>query len=84
MLEWILVETYLNPGEPSSARVRVRALEGQRVAGHEVGGCRVQCSRALRTAWPVGQRFRVAVTLKQREGGPVFLSADPHAVWEPV
>ena len=37
----ILVETYRNPGEPSSAVVRVRALPGQQVAGQDVGGYNV-------------------------------------------
>lgn len=79
----ILVETYRNPGEPSSAVVRVRALQGQQVAGQDVGGYNVQCSRTLRAAWPVAQRFLMAVNLRHRQGTP-FLSADPLWPWEPL
>lgn len=82
--EWIVAEIYRNPGEPSSARLRIRALPGQRVAGEDVGGCNVQCSRALRAAWPPGRHLRMAVTLKRRLDGQPFLAADPNLPWEPL
>lgn len=80
----ILVETYRNPGEPSHARVRVRALPDQRLDGQDIGGLKVRCSVAMRTAWPVGTRFWLDVVLTQREGGPPFLHAGPRAAWRPA
>ncbi len=79
----ILVETYRSVGEPSSAAVRVRALPGQRLSGVEVGGLRVECSRAMRSAWSVGQRFWLDVSLKERQGAGIHLYAGPRAAWCP-
>lgn len=80
----ILVETYRSVGEPSSAAVRVRALPGQRLSGVEVGGLRVECPRAMRSAWLVGQRFWLDVSLKERQGGGMHLYAGPRATWCPA
>lgn len=79
----ILVETYLSVGEPSSSAVRVRALPEQRLSGVDVGGLRVECSKAMRSAWPVGQRFWLDVSLKERQGSGVHLYARPCAAWGP-
>ena len=79
----ILVETYRSVGEPSSAAVRVRASPGQRLSGVEVGGLSVECSKAMRSAWPVGQRFLLDVSLKERQGSGIHLYAGPRAAWCP-
>lgn len=80
----ILVETYRNPGEPSHARVRVRALPNQIMDGENISGLKVRCSIAMRTAWPIGQHFWLDVVLTRREEGALFLHATPRALWRPA
>lgn len=77
---FIIVETFLNPGEPSSAAYRVRPLPGQ---GHPPT-MRVQCSRAMRHSAPLGARFRLWVSLVTPKDNAAFLrhvNSDP---WERV
>lgn len=76
----IIVESFLNPGEPSDAPRRMRPLPGQGFAAD----CRVECSRAMREAFPPGQLFRIDVQLKSREGGPFFLYSYHGNPWQPV
>ena len=76
----IIVQSFAQHGEPSPEQRRVRPLPGQ---GFDVN-MRVECSRAMRTAFPVGQRFRLWVQAKSREGGPVFLYSNHRDVWHPV
>lgn len=45
---------------------------------------RVECSREMRTAFPVEQRFRLWVQVKSREGGPAFLYSNHRDPWNPV
>lgn len=56
---FVIVETFLNRGEPSNAQYRVRPLQGQ---GFDPS-TRVQCSRAMRTSYPLGSKFRIPVDL---------------------
>jgi hypothetical protein len=53
----IVVETFLNPGEPSSAAVRVRPSDGQ-----FEGDFRVWCSNAKREAAGPNKLFLVDAT----------------------
>jgi len=77
----IIVETFRNPGEPSSARIRVRPVEGQ---GYPMS-MRVECSRAMRESAPVGSRFRVFATLKQGDShGGHCLYVNKADDWEQV
>ena len=75
-LMFIIVETFLNPGEPSSASYRVRPLPGQSYPPT----MRVQCSRAMRYSAPLGARFRLWVNLVVPENNTSFLrhvNSDP-------
>lgn len=74
----IVVETYRNPGEPSSNSVRVRPLPGQGVSV----GMKVSCSTAMRTQHPVGTRFLLDVREMQRGSGAPFLYAPPTAAYK--
>ena len=74
----VIVETFLNPGEPSNAAYRVRPVPGQAFPP----SMRVQCSRAMRHAYPLGSRFRLPVQHKSREGGTPFLSEVGNASWD--
>ena len=60
----IVVETYKNVGENSSAGVRVRPLPGQGLPTD----LRVSCSKAFRQQFPIGQLFLVPVMLKHTLG----------------
>ena len=68
----IVVETFLNKGEPSTAKRRVRALDGQGIALN----IRVQCSRGMREEFRLGQRFLLEVNWLNRETSDAFLSAN--------
>lgn len=75
----IIVETYRNPGEPSSSKVRVRPMVGQFKETY-----RVWCSQAMRRAKPVGALFRVGVTRVDQPDGESYLRIGLHDPWEPV
>lgn len=77
---FVIVETFLNPGEPSSAVRRVRPVPGQQFPVT----MRVQCSRSERDAHPLGTRFRLFVTLVEKSGGEKFLRAVGSEPWEVV
>ena len=76
----IVVETFRQVGEPTSAELRVRPIPGQPY-GPDV---RVECSKAMRASAPIGARFRLAVKEKRRQGGPVFLYSNHRDPWERV
>jgi hypothetical protein len=76
----IIVESFVQAGEPSSAQRRIRPVAGQ---GLDIN-LRVECSRDMRTAYPEGQRFKLTVQLKSREGGPNYLYSYHGDRWEPV
>lgn len=75
----IIIETFRNPGEPSSSKVRVRPLSGQFKESF-----RVWCSQAMRRAQPVGALFRVNVTRVDQPDGESYLRIGLHDPWEPV
>lgn len=77
---FVIVETFLNVGEPSSAEYRVRPVAGQMFPT----SMRVQCSKALRRSYPLGTKFRFPVTLVQREDGGKFLRQVGSSLWEVI
>lgn len=74
------VETFLNPGEPSSATRRVRVLPGQGI-DPEV---RVSCSRSMRHQYELGQRFLLDVQWKYVDGAKDCLYANPNDTPHPL
>lgn len=77
---FVVVETFLNPGEPSDAQYRVRPINGQAFPST----MRVQCSRAIRQAFPLGGQFRLPVELVENKTGGKFLREVGKAPWERV
>lgn len=75
----IVVETFRNPGEPSSRPIRVRPVTGQFKENY-----RVWCSVAMRKAKPIGSLFRVQVSLVHQPQGETYLRIGLHAPWIPV
>ena len=76
----IIVETFLNAGEPSAASYRVRPVPGQAFPV----SMRVQCSKAMRHAHPLGTKFKISVNVIQREQGGNFLREVGKSLWEVV
>ena len=77
---FVIVETFLNPGEPSDAQYRVRPINGQFFPGT----MRVQCSRTLRQTFPLGSQFRLPVELVENKTGGKFLREVGKAPWEKI
>lgn len=65
----IAIESFRNPGEPSSASVRARPLPGQGLSTE----IRVECSSKMRKNYPIGTIFIVQAQLIDKEGGAPFL-----------
>ena len=76
----IIVESFYALGEKSGSSVRVRPLAGQGFST----GMRVECSKAMRDAYPVGQKFCIYVQVKNMLGGPDHLYSSYRASWNPV
>lgn len=76
----IIVETFRQDGEQSGSQIRVRPVTGQGFSPK----MRVECSKAMRTAHPVGQLFLLEVTRKSKEDGPDFLYSYYGDSWTPV
>jgi hypothetical protein len=74
---FVIVETFLNPGEPSNAVFRVRPILGQAFPP----SMRVQCSRAMRHAFPLGSKFRLPVRLVKPDHNGQFLSEVGRGSW---
>lgn len=77
---FVIVETFLNPGEPSDAQFRVRPIQGQVFPT----SMRVQCSRAMRKAFPLGSKFRLPVELVENKTGGQFLREIGKETWIPL
>jgi len=75
-----VVETILNPSEPSSATRRVRVVEGQGIDG----AVRVSCSRSMRQEYELGQRFLLDVQWKKVDGNRDCLYANPNDIPNPL
>jgi hypothetical protein len=76
----IIVETYRNPGEPSSRPVRVRPLPGQAFSENY----RVWCSLEMRRSKPVGSLFRVPVSVVHQLRGDSYLRIGLYDTWVPI
>jgi len=76
----IIVETFYAKGEKSGTSVRVRPLPNQ---GFDIE-MRVECSKSMRTSFPVGQLFCLNVRRMSREGSPDFLYSNFRDPWRPV
>jgi hypothetical protein len=76
----IIVETFYAPGEKTISPIRVRPLPGQGFSTD----IRVECSREMRTAFPVGQLFCIYVKLTSRLDSPDFLYSSYRDPWNPV
>ena len=76
----IIVESFYAHGENSSSSVRVRPLAGQGFSTK----MRVECSKAMRSAFPVGQKFCIYVQVKKMLGGPDHLYSSYRDSWNPV
>lgn len=61
---YFIIETYENKGEPSSKKVRARPLPGQGVSP----GLNLECSVAMREAYPPCTLFKVDCKVTDREG----------------
>lgn len=75
-----IIETFLNPGEPSASRIRARPLQGQGVPT----SWRVECSRPMRHSHPVGTLF---LLMGRAAGGDLeapFLYCNPRANYKVV
>jgi hypothetical protein len=77
---FVVVETFLNPGEPSDAQFRVRPVEGQVFPS----SMRVQCSRAMRGAFPLGSMFELPVEFVENKTGGTFLREVGKETWVQV
>lgn len=76
----VAIETFRNPGEPSSKPLRARPLPGQ---GLDIG-MRVECSSRMRDRYPPGTVFIVQAQVTDREGGPSFLYTHYNWAYEVV
>lgn len=76
----IIVETFRAPGEKSNSPVRVRPLPNQGLSTD----IRVECSKQMRTSFPVGQLFSLNVKIVSRLGSSDFLYSNYRDSWRPV
>jgi len=77
---WIIVQTFYAPGEKSISPIRVKPLPGQGFTTE----MRVECSKSMRTAFPVGQLFCIYVKVISRLNSPDFLYSSYRDSWNPV
>lgn len=76
----IIVQTFCAPGEKSRSPIRVKPFPGQ---GYSPD-MRVECSKQMRTAFPVGQLFCIYVKVISRLDSPDFLYSSYRDAWNPV
>ena len=76
----LIVETFLAGNEKSGPPIRVRPLAGQGFSTE----MRVECSKTMRTAYPVGQKFSLYAKVTSRLDGPDFLYSSYRDEWNPV
>jgi hypothetical protein len=76
----IIVQTFYAPGEKSRSPIRVRPLPGQGF----ITDMRVECSREMRTAFPIGQLFCIYVKVTSRLDSLDFLYSSYRDPWNPV
>lgn len=76
----VVVETFLNLGEPSSSTRRVRVVAGQ---GYD-SDIRVECSKSMRYAHRLGQKFLLDVKWKIIPGAADCLYSNHRDLWHPL
>lgn len=76
----VIVETYHNPGEPSSNPIRVRPYPGQSFSVNY----RVWCSVKMRESRQVGSLFLVNVSEVHQPQGESYLRIGLYDKWIPV
>ncbi len=70
----IVIETYRNPGEPSSKAIRARPIAGQGFSTT----LNIECSSKMRLTHPVGTHMIVRAKVTTREGTPFLYT---HYSW---
>ncbi|OYU15659.1 MAG: hypothetical protein CFE37_04875 [Alphaproteobacteria bacterium PA4] len=65
----VIIETYNGPSRGGHGSVRARPIAGQ----FYLTTMNVECSRQMRTQYPVGTKFRIYAKETNREGSPPFL-----------
>ena len=65
----IIIETYRGPARGAHSSVRARPVAGE----FYPTTMNVECSRDMRTRFPVGTKFRIYAKETSREGSPPFL-----------
>jgi len=65
----VVIESFVNPGEPSNLAIRCRPLPGQGLNTK----MRVECSSRMRQNYPVGTCFLVKAKIVEMQGGATFL-----------
>jgi hypothetical protein len=76
----IIVESFVARGENSSSVVRARPIPGQGLSSD----LRVECSKSMRGAHPVGTLFRVWATWKRKGDGQPFLYSSYRSRYEVI
>jgi hypothetical protein len=67
--EQIIVETYYAVKSGKTSRIHVRPIAGQPFPAT----MDVECSRSMRTAHPIGTKFRIYAKQTSQKGGKPFL-----------
>ena len=65
----VVIESFVNPGEPSNLAIRYRPLPGQGLNTK----MRVECSSRMRQNYPIGTCFLVKAKIVEMQGGATFL-----------
>jgi hypothetical protein len=65
----VVIETYRGPPRGDHGSVRARPVPGE----FYPTTMNVECSKDMRTRFPVGTKFRIYAKETSREGGPPFL-----------
>jgi hypothetical protein len=67
--KFLVIESFVNPGEPSNLAIRCRPLPGQGLNTK----MRVECSSRMRQNYPVGTCFLIKAKIVEMQGGSTFL-----------
>jgi hypothetical protein len=76
----VVIETYYEVKAGKKSRIHARPIEGQEFST----SMDVECSRQMRTKYPIGTRFRLRAKVTDREGGKPFLYSHHGWPWEVV
>jgi hypothetical protein len=76
----IIVESFLASSEKSGSSIRVRPISGQGFSTN----MRVECSKTMRSAFPIGQKFLIYVQIKNCPGKQKHLYSNYKDPWNPI